>query len=265
MLASLKAMLRQLANRAPDEYTFVISFPRSGRTWHRLMAGYYLARLTGAAEDNAFRIAKMCTRARLNPVCYSHNDTGFKDGLKPSSRFVASPRLWQGHNVLFLVRNPRDVLVSAYHNATSRSSRFHGTLSEFVRKPETGVAKVMKAYNTWHANRHLAASHRIHSYEEMHRDPAAVLRSRLEFFGLKSFDDTLLADAVQFCRLENMRHYERSDRFKVKQLRNTSGLPVGAKVREGGVGASATVLSAVDRAFIDAHIVKVGDPFADYY
>jgi alcohol sulfotransferase len=229
------------------------------------MVGYYLARLTGAKEDQAFRVAGMCRRAGLAPLVYSHNDAGFKDGLKPSSRVVASPRLWAGHDVLFLVRNPRDVLVSAYHHATSRSGHFSGSIAAFIRKPETGIAKVLAAYDRWHANLALARSFRIHSYEEMHRDPQAVLRSSLEFFGLPRVDADLLADAVAFCSLENMKRYEEQDLFKSKMMRNDGGSSQGAKAREGKVGSHVTVLSAEDRAFIDEYVARVGDPFAPYY
>lgn len=266
MLADLKIIFRRrLAKKASADCFFVISYPKAGRTWHRLMVGYYLARLTAARKGEAFNISRMCRRAGLRPVIYSHNDTGFKDGLKPSSRLVASPRLWEGHDVLFLVRNPRDVLVSSFHHATSRSSHFEGTISQFIRKPETGIAKVMRAYNSWHSNLRLAASCRVHCYEEMHSDPAAVLRSSLEFFGVTTLDDTLLAEAVEFCRLENMRRYEQANMFEAKQMRNDSGMTQGSKVREGRVGSFATDLSAADRDFIDAYIAAVGDPFASYY
>jgi hypothetical protein len=268
MLASMKVLLRRARRpwSEPEDCTFVVSFPKSGRTWHRLMLGYYLARASGAPASSAFKVGRMCRRAGIKPVHYSHNDAGFKDGLSPSSRLVASPRLWKRRDVLFLVRNPRDVLVSAYHHATLRSStRFHGSISQFIRKPETGIAKVMKAYNAWYENRELAASYRIHSYEEMHCDPAAVLTSSLEFFGLPAVDPCLVDEAVEFCRFENMQRYERLDLFGVKQLRNERGEAPAAKVREGRVGSHATALSADDLAFIEAHIASVGDPFARYY
>ena len=268
MLAGLKARVRRTrwpwAER-PD-CAYVISFPKSGRTWHKLMVGHYLAQLTGAPEKNAFKVASLCRRAGLKPIEYSHNDTGFKDGLPPSSRLVASPQLWQGRPVLFLVRNPRDVLVSAYHHATTRATtRFHGTLSEFVRRPETGIAKVMKAYVSWNDRSGMASASLVHSYEEMHRDPAAVLTSSLRFFGLSEIDPRMVAAAVEFCRFDNMQRYERLDMFGAKQLRNASGSPTAAKVREGRVGSYQNALSASDLEFIDAYIAQSGDPFERLY
>jgi hypothetical protein len=266
MLSELRILWRRrFGKQPPEDAAFVISYPKCGRTWHKLMVGYYLARLTGAPDDQAFRVAAMCRRAGLPPLVYSHNDAGFKDGLKPSSRLVGSPQLWRGRDVLFLVRDPRDVLVSAYHHASSRSFHFAGSLGDFIRRPDTGIAKVMAAYRSWHDNAHLARRRRVHSYEEMHRDPAAVLRSSLEFFGLSECDEGLIADTVGFCSLGNMKRYEEKDLFRSKMMRNEAGLAEGAKAREGKVGAHLAALSSKDRAYIDAFIAKAGDPFAEYY
>lgn len=268
MLATIKTLLRRTRWpwQEPEDCTFVLSFPKCGRTWHKLMVGYYLARLSGASERSAFKVARLCSRVGIKPVQYSHNDTGFKDGLPPSSRLVASPYLWKGRPVLFLVRNPRDVLVSAYHHATLRSStRFHGTISEFIRRPDTGIAKVLSAYNRWHDNLGLAAAYRVHSYEEMHRDAGAVLTSSLEFFGLTAIEAALVDDAVEFCRFDKMQSYERLDLFGAKQLRNDPGDPLAAKVREGRVGSYKGVLAPADLDFIESTIARIGDPFAEYY
>jgi hypothetical protein len=92
---------------------------------------------------------------------------------------LASPELWRGKDVLLLIRNPRDVLVSAYHHYQFRTATFRRPISDFIRRPETGIAKILAAHHRWHDNRSLAASFRVASYERMHRSPEAVLRETL--------------------------------------------------------------------------------------
>lgn len=239
----------------------VVSIPKSGRTWHRLMLGYYLAKSCGEAESRALRLAHLCKKARTKRVSYSHNGVSFVDWLPPSSPVIASPELWSGRHVLLLVRDPRDVLVSAYHHYQFRTATFQRSISDFIRRPETGIAKLMTAHHRWHDDQHLALSFQVASYERMHEDPHAVLRETLLLIGLTEIDEALIGETVEFCRFENMQRYEATDRFGSARLRNESGDPKSAKVREGRIGSYKSHLSQADRDYIDEFIRRVGDPF----
>jgi len=241
----------------------VVSIPKSGRTWHRLMLGYYLARSCGEAEDRALKLVHLCRKARTKRVSYSHNGVSFLDWLPASSPVVASPELWSGKEVLLLVRDPRDVLVSAYHHYQFRTATFQRPISDFIRRPETGIAKLMTAHHRWHDNRRFAASFQVASYECMHQDPNAVLRQTLSLIGLTEVDEALIGETVEFCRFEKMQQYEATDRFGSARLRNESGDARSAKVREGRVGSYRSHLSQEDQSFIDDYIGRAGDPFAE--
>ena len=243
----------------------VISVPKSGRTWHRLMLGYYLARCCGEPDTRSLKLARLCRKAGTRRVGYSHNGVSFLDWLPASNPVVASSDMWRGKHVLLIVRNPRDVLVSAYHHYQFRTATFRRPISEFIRRPETGITKILTAHHRWHRHQGLAASFQVAAYEEMHAAPHSVLRDTLELIGIVTPSEDLIAETVEFCRFEKMQKYEAADRFGSARLRNEVGDQNAAKVREGRIGSYKDHLSEADQRYIADYVASVGDPFEAYY
>jgi Sulfotransferase domain len=50
---------------------------------------------------------------------------------------------YRGTKVLYLIRDPRDVVVSCFFQATRRKKLFRGTLSEFIRSDNYGIRKIV--------------------------------------------------------------------------------------------------------------------------
>lgn len=245
---------------------FVISLPKCGRTWHRIMLGYCLTKMAGAEASRALDLDAICGPAGVDAATYSHNNTCYTNRFPVGSPVFASAMEWQDRDVLLLVRNPCDVLVSAYHHARYRYGRFDGTLGDFVRGGNTGILKVLSAYNAWHARRSQARSFSVLSYEQMHADPRQALRNSLSFLGVAEPGEALLDEAVRFASPENMRHYESSGYFGThKSMRRAGDDPRASKIRTAAVGASHEILSADDRNYIDDMVRTLGDPFADLY
>jgi hypothetical protein len=241
---------------------FVVSLPKSGRTWHRVMLGYYLARLVGEDPRGAMKLDLLCKKGGCARVAYSHNGTSISDKLPIHSEVLASPDEWRGRAMLLLVRDPRDLLVSAYHNTRFRKRSFDGTLSDYIRHPFVGIEKLLVCLNLWHENSRLAAKFDVLSYEAMVRDPAAALRSSLAFIGVPHADPAIVAETVKFASFQNMRRLEQTDYFKSTIMRPLNDDPRGNKVREGKVGAYREHLSDSDLEFIESVTARIGNPFA---
>lgn len=244
---------------------FILSYPKSGKTWLRLMVGFYLARVTGSPESDALELDMLGERAGLPRIKYAHNATQPIDCLPASTPCVASSDQWRARKVLVLVREPKAVLVSSFHHARFRSQFFGGSLSEFIRDPRFGIDKVATAYRRWHGNRHEASSFSVISYEQMHARPADVLRQTLAFIGAPSPDESIIAEAVNFGRFENMKQYETMDYFKNDRMRNTGLADVsrGSKVREGKTDSFKSHLTGEDIAYIERRLAELGgNPFA---
>jgi alcohol sulfotransferase len=256
---------RQFVIERAAAEVLVLSFPKAGRTWHRLLLGHYLAQLCGASDSDSLKLSELCVRAGTRAVVYSHNGANFLDGLPPSSPAIACPSLWQARDVLLLVRDPRDIVVSAYHHAVFRSRSFVGILPGFLRDPRLGVEKILTAFNRWHANRHLASSFTALSYEAMHADPHRALAATLDVLGVSPINERPAARSIAFCAFANMQMYEETDFFGSPRLRNSTRDARASKVRSGRVGAFRNHLSEDDLSWIENCCRRLGDPFRELY
>jgi hypothetical protein len=182
---------REMEHNHREHDVFLLSFPKCGRTWHRVLVGYYLTKLTNADAKLATKVSALSAAAGVKRLCYTHNGSSPEHRLPPTHYLVGNPREWRGKDVILLVRDPRDVMVSAYFHMARRVHMFSGTISEFLRTPEMGVKKLLTAWARWYEARHLAASFTVISYEQMHRDPADVLRAALRRLGISQIDESL--------------------------------------------------------------------------
>ncbi len=243
----------------------VMSFPKAGRTWHRVLLGYYLAVKSGVPETDALKLHGLCDRLALPRIGYSHGGAAFSDGLPSAHPSVADPELLRGKRVLFLIRDPRDILVSAFFHARDRKEVWSLGLSEFIRNDRTGINKVLSAYSRWFGSAQLAEAFDVIAYEDMHADAGEALRRTLRFAGARQIDESVVARAVEFTRFENMRQMEERDYFDDKVLRATGSSAESRKVRSGRVGGFSDYLSDEDLELIANEIRKTGGPMADRY
>jgi Sulfotransferase domain len=241
-----------------------LSYPKCGRTWHRVMLGYYLTRITNRPREDALKITELCRSAGGRIGDYDHNGTHLQGNIPFDSPELADPSAWTNQKVLLLVRDPRDILVSAYHHAHFRSQTFGADLSSFIRAPTHGIKKILAAWRRWNDNRHLASSFEISSYELLHHDPVGVLRQSVKLLNVR-IDEALLSEATDFSRFENMKAYEEANLFRHGSMNLKDRSPQGAKVREGKAGTYHQHMSEEDLDFISESIERLGDPFRDYY
>ncbi len=258
--------LRTIRRQRRERDAFVVSFPKSGRTWHRVMLGAYLALRHGLDLRDAIEPAELAAGLGLPRVGYEHNGANFLGDVGPDDPSVADPRLWRGRRVLFLLRGPEDLLVSAYHHARFRARVFDGTISKFVRDPKTGAEKVAASWARWSARTGEAEEALVQTYERLHKDAEAALAETVRFFGLGEPDAEALREAVAFSRFDNLRTKERSGFFDSDRLASGAvGDDRALKTREGRVGGWRSHLTADDHAFIWAVFERRGSAFADIY
>jgi len=253
---------RRMRGNAHTYQSFILSIPKSGRTWHRVMLGYYLTRMADRPAKEALHISALCAAVGIGRTRYTHNGSEFSARLPQQHALVASPIEWAGSNVLLIVRNLPDTLVSAWHHARFRDQRFDGTLSDFIRNENTGVRKLLIALNRWHDQRHLARRFAVISYEQLHADGAQALTLSLQLLGVKDINPQWITDSVTFASLENMRRYENEDFFNSDVVRRERMDERARKVRDGQVGAAGQLV-AEDHAYIAACVAELGNPFAD--
>jgi hypothetical protein len=196
--------------------TWFVSFPKSGRTWLRVML-----------DQLGFSLV------------YTHDGAAVKAARHMDRQQVAGPE-FLSRRVVFLTRDPRDTTVSCYFQASKRTGTYLGDMADFIRDPHLGVEKVVR-YNLAWLNKGPSSTRAFLpiSYEQTHRDPVATLEVVARFLG-------------RDVSLDSLRRTAGDNQFQLMQQRERSGayeddygdrlIPVDRddtesyKVRRGKVG-----------------------------
>ncbi len=208
-----------------------VSYPKSGRSWIRFM----LARLDAHRD-----------------VRFHHDGFEFNDGARPPHDFNLAARLErypEAARLIYLERDPRDVMVSLYHQVTGRFRSFFdysGSLGEFIRDDYFGAPNLARFRAMWAEIIAVRGFLRLR-YEDCHADPLAVLCRVVDYCGIEAAPAALEA-AVEAARIDKMRALECAGTFPEPWLRPKNGHP---KVREGKVGGYREAFSAEDIAWLD--------------
>lgn len=209
-----------------------ISFPKSGRSWIR----YALVQL-------GFK----------DQIVFHHDGFEYNDGSLPPLDFDFDARIERYRKsgpLVYLHRDPRDIMVSFYFQITSRFSDFfqyQGSISDFIRHPYFGAENLYEFQRQWEEICHRGLSLRI-AYEDCHTDFCSVLRSVVDHYRLDVSSSAIKSVAKQ-AAFENMQVVERQGSFDEPWLRLRNGAP---KVRIGRVGGFRNVLCPDDQDYLDS-------------
>lgn len=209
-----------------------VSYPKSGRTWIR----YMLVHLAPGQE-----------------IQFHHDHFEFNDGSRPPHDFSVDRRLQEYRHVerlVYLERDPRDVMVSLYHQITGRFRDFfdyRGSPSEFIRDPYFGAENLLKFRQVWAEVVRLRGFLKV-TYEECHQDTQGMLRRVADYYGLDC-DRERIEQAVAEGAFERMRSVEAAESFQQPWLRPRNGM---TKVRKGKVGGHADELHPEDIAYLNS-------------
>jgi hypothetical protein len=202
-----------------------VSYPKSGRTWLRVML-----------DELGI------------PLRYAHGGSAFhQDRFRSPSDFLGKSK------VLFLHRGPIDTTVSGFFQVTKREAwrgLFTGSMSEFIRSP-LGITRTLRFNSTWldalPGEEALATT-----YEALHMDTDAELRRIAEWLGVSASAERI-AEASQAGQFETMKAKETagsySDKYDHRLEPSDVTDPNSFKVRRGVVGGYRKYLSDADIEF----------------
>lgn len=246
-------------NCAVDVY--ILSYPKCGRTWLRLMLGKVLA-LRFCLEDVDLLELQVLTLSLpgVPRIKISHDDCPH---LKTADELPARKTRYQDKKVVLLVRDPRDVMVSCYFEATKRAGYYQGSISSFIRDERYGIDGLIYWLNVWGENRSVPSDFLLVRYEDMCADAEGQLRRAVEFIGLDGIDDGIIRQAVQFASFNNMRRMEAEDTLSSARLRpGNPDDPESLKVRRGKVGGYVDYLNVEDVDYLNE---KIKMQLVDYF
>ena len=139
------------------DQNFVVSFPKAGRTWLRHM------------------IDEMIASSNKNlDIIFTHDfsEVLTEDGTRNDTKLIFNNTnriKFRRARVIFLVRDPRDVIVSHFHQITKRSLKplKFASMSSFIRDEELGFNRIIHFYNLWHKQKNNVREFLLIKYEDM--------------------------------------------------------------------------------------------------
>lgn len=217
---------------------FLASFPKSGRTWLRFLLSHYLAAVSG--EEDVIDLVSMFSilpNFDLDPI----------RGI-PAFRFAGSiervPKIWVTHlaydkrlfldkPMVLIVRDPRDVMVSAFFHATRHKHRFEGQILDFIRDEAIGASAMCRYLNGWATGISERRSHVV-SYEALYADPEGELIKTLTFLDLPIISSAVKSavaagdfSAMQVLEMQQGMPGHNYDRSDPDSRRMRRGMPGG--------------------------------------
>lgn len=239
--------------RATSVDVYVISYPKVGRTWLRVMLGHAFALHTGRADVvQAHGQYLTLPHPELPLVKFVHEDSPYS---KTPAQLRRDKRAFCHSRVILLTRDPRDAIVSNYFSAAKRLRSYAGDLGSFIRSERGGIETFVTYHNIWAASRDVPAAFLLLRYEDLHRDPARELRRVLDFCGLGGVRQEIVATSVEYGKFENMRSREANLEGAAPRFRpGVASDPESFKSRRGKVGAFGEYMSAGDVAFVEEHV-----------
>jgi hypothetical protein len=237
----------------------VMAYPRSGHTWIKGMTRLLMRRVCGDR-----------TKRLRNLVMFKH-DGGAVELWGPhrhrfSHRYVEDKRRYSTHRVIVLTRDPRDIVVSAWHLLSGRHGR-QITLHDYVWH-ELGFPFIIRWMGDWARQRRVPREFHLLRYEDFLGDPVGQLRQLVEIAGLRNVPDDVYEDVVDVYSFANCRQDDQRNVTPWASQRLGRDLEsVGEHalcVRRGRVGGWRGELSEADQRRTTDFMAKRLDPIYGY-
>ncbi|MEM6255605.1 MAG: sulfotransferase domain-containing protein [Cyanobacteria bacterium P01_D01_bin.156] len=243
---------KHVRERQTADY-LLISPTNCGRTWLRIMLGRAMQLAHNVEDVNLHYLFSFSER---NPNLPSIKAIHEKYGQFGS---------YERQKVILLVRDPRDALVSRYHQHKKLYETYADINAFILNSPELAV--YVNDYNNWYQHRHIPSDFMTIRYEDMKANTYGELEKVLTFLGV-TIPPQVIQSAIEFGSFKNMRSIEinGSDRVRAGVLKTMVNQPQThqLKTRKGIVGGYKQELSAAAIKHMDAFIQENLHPTYGY-
>lgn len=244
-------------------HLLVVGYPKVGNTWFGVMLRRMLVSAYGLSEKKwSFALdADVQRQYEVPRVQMSHAMPQFN--TQSASQLEVRTGLAKNSRLVFLMRDPRDTLVSLYFDQSFRSQRFCGSLDAMIRDPVYGVEKLLNFYCAWDAAWCESDAQILVRYEDLHQDPLAVLKNTWTFARLAQLSTDHLREAIAFGRFENMRRIEVDCQIQQGWLRKKEDVTraEGLKTRCGRVGQYAEYMEPATLQYVESCLNALPERF----
>ena len=217
---------------------YVVSYPKSGRTWLRVML-----------DDLGIE------------AVYTHDGSSFEGHLSVAN-LDSDKTKFEAGLVLLMVRDPRDVVISGYFQVVRRlhlQTADSMSISDFIRNPRYGIEKSVRFNLDWFAVAPEMADLAIVRYEDLHKNTTRVLSAIVRFARAEAATD-IVGDVAFQRSFAHMQQLESIGGFEARYGNALTPAdladPESYKVRRGIVGGYVDYLSTRDQNFCNRIISK---------
>jgi Sulfotransferase domain len=255
--------------------TYILSYPKCGRTWAATVMMHYVGKTKGVL-DEAQDFALNPNRARpdlfrLNRAAVFTHDISTRQRTSEQLAAEFSLEKYMGNPLVFLVRDPRDVLVSFYYHNLKRIHKTGlpsgTTMDEFVRMPKYGLERLITYYNLSAKNAKIQDNIRFFRYEDLRGGGAYNLESWREMFEF-IFQTPIDLGALQWSLEINSFDKMKKREHQLEQNKNTDFEEKSddlRRVRRGKIGGYKSEMQNETLHYVNDYIEEHLDDFFDFY
>ena len=252
----------------------IVSYPKSGRTWLRVMLSRLYQRIYDLPDDIVIQFDNFHHMDRRIPRLFFTHDAHIGEYIG----HAGSKRAYHDKKVLLLARDPRDVAVSQFFHLRFRTKDWKREMNfyppddsdlglfDFVRQGSTGLPRVIGFMNAWKDEIARTRAHEILRYEDLRADPHGGLSRVARFLNIPASPDQI-QEAVDYASYENMKRKESDHGFRDSGTRLApadQANPDSYKVRRAKVGGYRDYFDDDQIAAIDAIVAESLDPGYGY-
>ncbi|MFW5974638.1 MAG: sulfotransferase domain-containing protein [Bacteroidota bacterium] len=243
---------------------FIVSYPKCGRTWLRVMLAKYVQEAFNIPD---FTPGDCKKRYDILNVRFSHDQGNWVPAPIHASKIHTPSTKFYDYPLVFVVRDPRDVLVSSYMHLRYREKLYKGSISEFIRDKHVGIEKIVNFFNVWAQILDQHSRCLCVSYEDMQKAPSEQFENILRTIGITDIDLDALRKAVSFSSFENMKRMEATGKGHSPWLQAGDTKDERTyKTRKGKIGDYLEHLEKDDIEFLDRLInQKLSAYFQQYH
>ncbi|OIO41874.1 hypothetical protein AUJ63_04970 [Candidatus Pacearchaeota archaeon CG1_02_35_32] len=236
------------------------SYPKCGRTWVTMILGRIIQTMYGFGESDILSLEKMSSEIRELPeIRVVHEDNPH---LKDNKKLSRDKIKYSKDSVIFLVRDPRDVIVSFYFHEHNRKKRYPGTISDFLFRKKGGFDSMIDYFNIWIKNKEVVSSFLLVKYEDVMKDTFQEVKKILKFIGLSGASSSEIEDAINFSSFSNMQRMEKEDRFGLNRLSPGDVKDLDTyKTRRGIIGGYKDYLAKKEISILNEKMKKLSPYF----
>jgi sulfotransferase family protein len=235
---------RRFAHSVRPSDVFIVTYPKSGTEWVRFLIANSIK---GNPNEEISFVNHTNYVPDINEIYFAQNSLG-------EFAFLPDPRFFSVHapydpifpKVIYVLRDPRDVMVSYYHYKRLTDANFCSSLQDFVTSDNHYPCRWDEHVAGWLLNGPNASLCLVR-YEEMHQDTHSVLKRVLNFAGLH-YSEADILQAVEASRFERMRAAEEKHGIPYPDVLTNSGERF---VRQGKIGGYRTELDVESIRILD--------------